>query len=224
MQECVVIYRVSTEGQVERGNGLLQQQQSVHDFAETHGLKIVREFTDAGVSGSAPITSRPGLVGALQALEPGMILLCSKLDRIARDMLLQLMVEQEVKKKRCRILSASNEGTGGDAPTDILMRQMMQVFSNFERNLISSRTKASLQARKRAGLRTGTIPYGYYADSQGRLLKDPKTQQTISLVKTLRSEGYSWRRLADELNNRGILNRKNRTWNHHNLRVCCRDK
>ena len=67
-------------------------------------------------------------------------------DRLARDMWLSCFLEKEVKRRQARIVSAAGEGTGADDPASIAMRQMVDVFAEFERNMIAARTAAAFSS------------------------------------------------------------------------------
>lgn len=212
MVQAIAIYRVSTSRQVESGNGLSAQRDSISQFASQNGFKIVSEFTDEGISGSAPIHRRKGLLDALNSLKEGMVLLVHKMDRLSRDTLLSLMIEKEVQRKGCRIVSASGEGNG-DTVQDQLMRSILSAFSQYEKNLISLRTKQALAAKRKRGFRTGTVPYGFSADSEGKLSENPSEQSVLQLVRHLRGEGFTWISIAHSLNEKGLTNRKGNNWN-----------
>lgn len=224
MTRAIAYYRVSTEGQADRGNGIDAQKLMTQEFANKMGYQIVQEAFDLGISGTAPLHKRPGLLGALEGLERGMVLVVAKLDRLSRDLLFQLVLEKELKKKGCRIISASGEGTESDEPADQLMRQMLQAFSQFERNLIAARTRSALAARKKLGKRTGTIPFGQMVDGDGFLIDCPKDQKTLAMVRNYRSLNWSWDKITFELNAKGIYNRKGQPWNKPNLWKCCASK
>jgi site-specific DNA recombinase len=218
MIQAIAIYRVSTAHQVESGNGLQAQKDSVHSYASKNGFTIVSEHSDEGISGSASLDKRKGLVEALQALEKGSVLLVHKMDRLSRDLMLQLIIEKEVSRKGARIVSASGEGNGSDNPADVLMRRMLGCFAEYEKNLISIRTKQALAARKNQGLRySGKLPYGFQEGDNRSLVQNPSEQQVIALVRGLRSDKTSWRVIADRLNGQGVLNRSGRKWSIQNL-------
>jgi len=86
---------------------------------------------------------------------------------------------------------------------------------------IKTLTKSALQAKKKQGFRTGTIPYGCKCEPDGRLIPCPEAQRILAIVKSLRALGLSWRHIAVELNGKGLYNRKDRPWSKQNLRVCC---
>jgi len=223
MIEAIAVYRVSTSRQVESGNGLSAQRDGISKFASQNGFKIVSEFTDKGISGSAPLTRRTGLLHALNSLSKGMVLLVHKMDRLSRDTLLSLVIEKEVEKKGCRIVSASGEGNG-DTVQDQLMRSILSAFSQYEKNLISLRTKQALAAKRARGFRTGTVPWGFSADSEGKLVENSCEQSLVSLVRQLKGDGGTWKSIARNLNNIGHTNRAGRKWSSQNLWIIFKDR
>ena len=223
MIEAVAVYRVSTSRQVESGNGLSAQRDSISKFASQNGFKIVSEHSDEGISGSASLDKRKGLLDALQSLKKGMVLIVYKMDRLSRDTLLSLVIEKEVEKKGCRIVSASGEGNGS-APQDQLMRNILSAFSQYEKNLISLRTKQALAAKRARGFRTGTVPFGFSADSEGKLVENSCEQSLLALVRELRGEGSTWIAIAHTLNNSGHTNRAGRKWSSQNLWIIFKDR
>ncbi len=208
--------RVSTDQQAESGLGLEAQEKAIKDYAKKHGHAINRIFRDEGISGAAQLDERTGLMDALNNLQKGDILLVAKRDRLARGDNMAL-IQMAVNKKKAKIISAAGEGTEGDQddPMSYMMRGMTDLFAGFERLLIKSRTKAALQAKKSRGERVGHIPFGYKLAEDGIHLEIDELEQGILIqMRDLRAEGLSIRDIAREMNNRGVFNRGNSTWNH----------
>jgi DNA invertase Pin-like site-specific DNA recombinase len=154
------------------------------------------------------------LLAALDALTRGDVLIVAKRDRVARDVLVSAMVERLAARKGARVVSAAGEGTDGDSPADVLMRQMIDAFAQFERALIATRTKAALTAKRARGERAGNVPFGYVADAQGKLTPNPAELRVVALVRELREAGYTLTAIADELNAQGYTTRKGTPWRH----------
>lgn len=208
--------RVSTDQQADSGLGLEAQIKSIKDYAKKSGYEIDQIFRDEGISGSAPIEERPGLMDALNAVEKGDILLVAKRDRLARGDQMAL-IQMAVTKKKARIISSAGEGTEGDQddPMTYMMRGMTDLFAGFERLLIKSRTKAALRAKKDRGERVGHIPFGYrLAEDRVHLEKDELEQSILRQMNELRATGFSIREIALEMNKRGAFNRGQAQWNH----------
>jgi len=106
--------RVSTEEQAESGLGLEAQRFALQQYAQKIGLVISAIFTDEGLSGSLPMSKRPGLMAATNALKKDGILLVAKRDRLARDLEAIIAIQKFVSQKKSRIVSAAGEGTEND--------------------------------------------------------------------------------------------------------------
>jgi len=125
------------------------------------------------------------------------------------------MIEAAVARKGARIVSASGEGTGGDGPTDVLMRRIVDAFAEYERLVIKARTKAALGAKRNRGERVGGIPYGFQLGTDGvHLVADQAEQAVLAEIREMRASGETLVNIAAELNRRGIQRRGNGRWDH----------
>ena len=79
---------------------------------------------------------------------------------------------------------------------------------------MSSIVKHAMSVKKANGQRVGDIPYGYeLADDGVNLLPVQHEQDTLELIRNLRAKGTSYRKIANELEARGIETKKGRgTW------------
>lgn len=207
---AVAYLRVSSDEQAQSGLGLEAQEATCRAAAGRLGAALVAIRTDAAISGATGLEQRPGLLEALGELGRGDVLLVAKRDRLGRDPLVVAMIEAAARRRGARIVSAAGEGTEGDAPTDILMRRIVDAFAEYERLVIGARTKAALQSKRRRGERAGAVPFGYTADEAGRLIPDEGEQGILALIRSLRNEGMSIRQIASELNTRKLPARGNR--------------
>lgn len=206
--------RVSTEGQAESGLGLDAQRQSIENYALKSGIPLVEVFSDEGLSGSLSLEKRPGMLSAISSLEKGDLLVVAKRDRLGRDPLVVAMIESAISRKGARIVSTAGEGTENDCPSSILMRRMIDAFSEYERLIIKARTKSALKSKKDRGQRCGHIPFGYRLAEDGVHIEEcPKEQDILRQMKELHSNGLSIREIARELNERKAFNRGESLWN-----------
>ena len=206
--------RVSTDEQAESGAGLAAQRDALERHCEGQGWQLQEVHEDDGVSGKAKLHKRLGLMDAINAVGKGDVLLIAKRDRLARDMMSSILLEQMVAKKGGRIVSVAGEGTDDDDPTSILMRRMVDAFAEYERLVIAARTRAALQAKKRRGLRTGRVPYGkvlversVIRSKSGRpaqLADNPEQLTVLVKVRTMRAEGQTMKAIAERLTDDGI--------------------
>ena len=205
--------RVSTDQQVESGLGLEAQRATIEIAAARLQVPVAHIYEDAGLSGSLALEDRPGLLAATAALHRGDVLIVAKRDRLGRDVVAVALIERLVAKRGARVVSAAGEGTNGDGPTDFLLRTLVDAFAQYERLLIGARTAAALRAKKLRGERIGGIPFGCQLAGDGRtLIPNPDERQALGVLRELRTKGYTFRAIADELNRQGFRSRTGGLW------------
>lgn len=132
----VTYLRVSTKKQEASGLGLEAQRKMCMDYITSRGGEFVREFRDA-LSGKD--TSRPGLWAAIDFCKANSCtLVIAKLDRLARNV-----------EFTFRVINSGIQIYVCDLP--ILNTLVLGVFATvaqYERELISGRTKVALDAIK----------------------------------------------------------------------------
>jgi DNA invertase Pin-like site-specific DNA recombinase len=147
-------------------------------------------FVVDGISGAASIDKRPGLLGALEVLGTGDVLLVAKRDHLGRDPIVVAMIEAAVNRQGARVVSAAGEGTDDDEPTNVLMRRIVDAFAEYERLIIKARTRLALAAKKRRGQRMESLPIGFDLMDDGErskaghplaLVPNPDELATIAL-------------------------------------------
>lgn len=211
---AIMVFRVSTEDQNDSEKAQLD---ACLGWAAKNNAEPVGPFVDHGVCGAANLDKREGMLAGIGELRKGDVLLVAKRDRIGRDPFVIAMVEAAVRRKGCRLVSVAGEGTDDDSPTSILMRRIVDAFGEYERLIIKSRTKAVLQAKIRRDERIGNVRYGYDAvpdprprlgkrvtQNPMRLIPNETEQAVIQQIIAWRSEGQSYRQIADQLTTTGV--------------------
>lgn len=112
-------------------------------------------LTDEGISGSD--FTRPGLSKLLKRLRTGDTLTVWRLDRLGRSLfnLIKLVRELEERGVQFRSLSESiDTGSSGGR----LLFHLLAAMAEFERSLVSERTRAGMAAARARGSRIGRKP------------------------------------------------------------------
>ena len=115
----------------------------------------VQIYEDHGVSGRN--FERQGLEAALSALKSGDMLVVWRLDRLGRSLIKLIELMEELGKKGiefhslCESIDTSSSGGR-------LVFHMMAALAEFERSLISERTRAGMQAAREKGRHLGRPP------------------------------------------------------------------
>lgn len=195
-RRAVAYIRMSTERQDLSPDA---QRAAIESWAAREGVVVAAWHQDLGVSGGAPLEDRPGLMAAIEAVraEGAGLLVVSRRDRLARDVLTAALVERLCERVGARVVGA--DGTGnGEGPEAALLRTLLDAFAAYERALIRGRTRAALAVKKARGERTGGVPYGWRAEGK-RLVPDPGEQATVARLRELRAGGRSLRQVAAAL-------------------------
>lgn len=125
---------------------------------QCHALKnagCARIFCDHGISGRT--LDRPGLGKALRCLKPGDTLVVWRLDRLGRSLIGLVQLIDTLGKREVEFISLS-EAIDTSSSGGRLVFHMMAALSEFERSLISERTRAGMAAAKSSGRRIGRPP------------------------------------------------------------------
>ena len=102
--------RVSGLGQVD-GDGFDRQLIAIKKYAASNGMKLVGVYREEGVSGKTDSFDRPAwtqMVEDMQSNGAVTTVLIERLDRLARDLLIQETLLAEMKKQGLTLVSALN--------------------------------------------------------------------------------------------------------------------
>lgn len=203
MTSAVIYARFSPRRRADECTSNETQEQLCREYAERQGWEVCGVFADEGVSGDTPIAQRPGLTAAIAALRAGDVLLVWRRDRLARDLVVDLDAEEEVKRRKARLVSVEGDPTkGANTATARFVRRMLAVTAAYEKELAAERTSLTHLAKQRRGKRVGRrAPYGTRLDPDDptRLVPDPVEIEAVHLAMALREEGLSNYRIAKRL-------------------------
>lgn len=106
---------------------------------------------------SGKLDDRPGLEALLKALRPGDTLTVWKLDRLGRDLrnLINTVHELEERGVALKVLTGHGASIDTTTPSGKLVFGIFAALAEFERELISERTRAGLAAARARGRKGG---------------------------------------------------------------------
>lgn len=213
MKKVIGYVRVSTDKQADSGLSLEYQQAKIKAYCDLEDLELVEIIKDEAAS--AKSFKREGIqkvISLIKAKEiDGVVVL--KLDRLTRSVKdLGLFVEL-IKKYDIAFMCVQDK-IDTSTPSGVLVLNVLGAVAQFEREAICDRTKAALSVKKANKQKTGgAVPYGYnLADDGSTLIENPKEQDTISLIKTMREQGKSFQAIADTLNQKRIPTKQGSIW------------
>lgn len=157
--------RVSGRGQID-GDGFPRQREAVARYARAHGVEIVGEYRDEGVSGTRDLDDREGLSELIERIRSNgvRLVLVERADRLARDLLISEVLLAQFRDLGVRVIAADSgtDLTAADEdPTRVLIRQVLGAVSQFEKSVIVAKLRAARLRRRRAtGRCEGRKPFG----------------------------------------------------------------
>src|SRR5439155_6358226 len=157
--------RVSSAGQgAEDRDGIPRQKAAIRKYATANGIRIVQWFEDK-VSGKKDLENRPALQELMTALHGNgtHIVLIEKLDRLARDLMVQESIVADMQRNHFELVSVVEPDLCSNDPTRKLLRQMLGAFAEYECTMIALKLKGARvrAAAKRANYKEGRVPFGF---------------------------------------------------------------
>ena len=142
--------RVSTDEQKNSRAGIEAQRRAILHECERRGWHLVDVIEDAGYS--AKDLKRPGVRIALDTLRAGRAeaLVVAKLDRLSRSMLDFASIMASAQKQGWALV-ALDCAVDTTTPAGEAMANVLATFAQFERRLISQRTKDALAIEEGSG-------------------------------------------------------------------------
>ena len=199
MTNIVAYFRVSTQKQGASGLGLEAQRATVADYAKRTGGTIVAEFLEVE---SGKKNNRVQLAEAIAAAKrTGATLVIAKLDRLARNAaFIFALRDAGVAFVACDIPEANTLTVG-----------IFAVMAQHEAELISTRTKAALKAKRMRGDKLGN-PANLTAEARAKgreahsrnAASNQNTVTAKGYARLLRNDGATLRAMAETLNAEGF--------------------
>jgi DNA invertase Pin-like site-specific DNA recombinase len=210
MKPAILYYRVSTAQQGRSGLGIEAQRAAVLRFCEAEGYEPQGEFTEVETGkGCDALDRRPVLSEALAAARKAKCpVIVAKLCRLSRDV---VFIGTLMARKVPFIVAE----LGADA--DPFMLHIYAALAEKERELISSRTKAALAAKKQRGARLGN-PLWSSSIEGARASRTAQADQfaanVLPVINEIRAAGVTeLKAIAAALNARGVQTVRGGHWN-----------
>ena len=185
--DMIAYIRVSTTEQGISGLGLEAQRQAIMQTAAHRDWRL----TFIEDTGSGKDLNRPGLTAALATLRTGGAagLVIAKLDRLSRSLIDFAALMERARREGWALVSL-DLGVDTSTPQGEMLANVMATFAQFERRLISERTKAALAVLRAQGRQLGRPPV--------------LSPALVAAIGQWRGAGCSLGAIAAELNRSGV--------------------
>jgi DNA invertase Pin-like site-specific DNA recombinase len=200
----IAYYRVSTDRQGRSGLGLEAQRAAVVRYLAGIGGILIAEHTEVETGRR---NDRPELQKAMAACRKHKArLVIAKLDRLSRNVAFI-----------ATLMDAGVEFVACDNPhATRLTLHILAAVAEHEREMISARTKAALQAAKARGVRLGRNAERLAPANHAAALD--RADHIKGLLAELNRSGMTTREIAAELTARGIMTPRGGRWHPQTVR------
>lgn len=239
MSKAFAYIRVSGSGQVDgdgpdRQREKIKRFALQHGLLAKADAEELGEFFEEGISGTVDALDRPAFVNFLKYIDefqaawksaPGRMgfvdfgsqelhratpaLIVERMDRLARDLMVQELLLAECKKRGIKVYAADQgalvdmANDGGD-PTRTLIRQILGAVAQWEKSVIVLKLKAAKdKMRRETGRCEGPKPYG----------SEPCEAMILRYAISLKEKGHPYSHIAGSLNLSGYKTRTGKPWN-----------
>jgi site-specific DNA recombinase len=210
---CAIYTRKSTEEGLEQEfNSLDAQRESAEAYiksqAHENWLCLPDRYDDGGFTGGN--MDRPALRRLLTDIEAGNVdcVVVYKVDRLSRSLLDFARMMESFEKHRVAFVSTTQQIHTGTSMGRLMMNVLLS-FAQFEREIISERTRDKISAARRKGKWSGGHPIlGYDVDANTKLLVNDDEAIRVRAIFDLYLQLESLLAVVQELANRDWVNKR----------------
>lgn len=169
---------------------LIHQHYEIEQFAEKHNIKI-DSWVEETISSRKPLNKRK-LGQLLEDLKPNDTLITTEISRLGRSLLEVMRILECCLNKNCQVWTIKEHYRLGDNIQSKVMAFAFSLSAEIEKNLISQRTKSSLDNIRAKGKKLGRP-----LSAQSKKLKLSKNAKRVKQMLDL---GVTRYRIAKEMN------------------------
>ncbi len=205
-KQAVGYCRVSSKGQQKNGTGLDRQDDIIREYAKQAGYELIQVYHEA-MTGTD--TDRPVFARMLADLLSNgcRTIIVERLDRLARDLGVQLQLVGLLCSKGFTLLSADTQqdvtaAFSGD-PMLKAMIQVQGVFAELDKSMLVMKLRKAREAKKaKTGRCEGGKPFGFFPgedktiDRIRQLHRKPRGEERLGpykIARILNKEGFTTR-------------------------------
>jgi site-specific DNA recombinase len=218
---CAIYTRKSTEEGLEQEfNSLDAQREAGEAFVASQRAEgwtcLPKRYDDGGFTGGN--TDRPALQRLLADIQAGQVdcVVVYKVDRLSRSLLDFAGMMQVFDKHRVSFVSVTQQFNTATSMGRLVLNVLLS-FAQFEREIISERTRDKIAATRRKGKWAGGHPLlGYDVDPRGfRLIVNEAEAVRVRAIFDLYLEHQALLPVVQELERRGWVNKRWQTRKGH---------
>lgn len=209
--KAVGYIRVSTEEQTREGVSLDNQRKRIEAFCIAKDWELSHVYADEGKTGSN--LNREGVQELMSDCKKSRfdVVVIYKLDRLTRSVK-DLGFLIDLFDKSGIAFSSVSDNFDTTTANGKLVLNILGSVAQWERDIISERTRDALAHKRSERQIYSPLPLGYEAGEDGRLVENEDELATVKKIRLLRNQGLSYQKIADMLNGAGVPTKRGCKW------------
>ena len=215
-KRCAVYCRKSVEDEEAQAfNSIDAQREAGENYIASQKMNgwvcLPERYDDYGYSGGN--VNRPALQRLLKDCDAGLVdmIVVYKIDRLSRSICDFSELVRRLDRDNVQFVAVTQEINTATS-SGRMMLNILMTFAQYERELISERTRDKLSASRRKGMYTGgVVVLGYRAENK-KLVVVPEEAELIRRIFRRYVEIQSPKMIAAELNAEGLRTKGGRPW------------
>ena len=185
----------------DRLNGILEPELlGIQTYCLQKGWYMTQTITDTNCRWNQEFVDRERGKLLLEAMNPGDVLLCSRLERIASSSQEVQMLINLFSQRQIALHVVELGGNITDPELTVSISRAVAIFAALEKRKSAERIKGVKQRQKQQGRYLGgSRPFGYMIHDNGRLIENPMEQKVLKRIFELKREGKSLRSISNEV-------------------------
>lgn len=208
--KALAYMRCSGRGQID-GDTWDRQSEAISGYAAANGVEVVEWFREEGISGTKDLDDRPALQSLYVALEDLKInrIIIEKLDRLARDLLIQETIMGDLGKRGIEVISVCEPDLCSSDPSRVLVRQIFGAIAQYDRAMTVIKLRGARQRMKVSkGRCEGVLPFG----------SKPGEDTSLQYILGAKDIGWTPDHTAIAMNEIGHSTRSGKPWRGSTIR------
>ncbi|MEC8453774.1 MAG: recombinase family protein [Pseudomonadota bacterium] len=185
----------------DRLNGILEPELlGIQTYCLQKGWYMTQTITETNCRWNQEFVDRERGKLLLEAMNPGDVLLCSRLERVASSSQEVQMLVNLFSQRQIALHVVELGGDITDPELTISVSRAVAIFAALEKRKSAERIKGVKQRQKQQGRYLGgSRPFGYMIHDNGRLIENPMEQKVLKRIFELKREGKSLRSISNEV-------------------------
>ncbi len=207
--KCAVYTRVSTDNQAEKEfNSCEAQEAKIRSFINSQdNMEVFKVYSDPGYTGAN--INRLALNEMLDDIRQNKInlVVSYKIDRLTRSPKDFYQLIELFERHGVDFISVT-ERFDTSTPSGRLLRNIMLTFAQFERELVSERTRDKMLQRAQKGMwNGGSVPFGYKAENRKLVINEKDAKVVRNIYESYVTSGSLFE-VYNELKSKDIRDKK----------------